>query len=165
VAGFNKLYYLAIPVVLIILVILFYISPFSEVQYPQKCVGINTNSSANAGSSVICGNVITKKIPVSFPFKANPQADWCRSFIPKVEAACALNVDSAWLDDRPGYSLGCLYFLNKTSETWQGPASYILIIKNGSFDESQQSSNINILSWAFFSEVQCPGLIKTLSEQ
>ncbi len=162
--AFNKSYYLAIPVALIILVILFILSPFSEVQYPQNCFDINSNSTANAGSSVICGRVITEKIPASFPFKANPQADWCRSIIPKVETACALKVDSAWLDDRSGYSLGCLYFLNETSETWQGPANYVLIIKNGSFDDSQQSTNLSILSWAFFYNVQCPGLNESLSE-
>lgn len=161
--AFNK-YYIVVPVVLVILVILFYLSPFSEVQYPQVSAIINANSSAFAESSGISGNLITEKIPASFPFKANPEADWCRSLIPKVEKACALKVDYAWLDEKPESSLGCLYFLNKTSDTWQGPATYILIIKNESFDQPQQSSNLSISSLAFFYEVQCPTLNESLSE-
>ncbi len=158
--AFNKSYYFAIPVVLVILVLLFYLSPFSEVQYPQNCTYMNGDNNSNSGQGGgVCGSVITEKIPTLFPFKENPRAEWCRSIIPKVETACALKVDSAWLNDELIFSPDCIYFLN---ETGQENGTYFLVIPQDAFGGLRH--NAEILSWYFSYEVQCPRLNESLSE-
>lgn len=94
---------------LVVLIILFYLSPFSQVDYRTKCFSYPFSTAGNAGAQLEspCGMHVygkTQYWPI-FPLKPknNDKADFCRSIVKDVETHCGTRVDEVILVDLGDY--------------------------------------------------------------
>ena len=122
--------------ILVLLVFLFHLSPFSEVEYPIKCFVYPYERYNPVGAQLepfceihIDGDSYKKPI---FPFKEKVTKDieFCRDNVKTVESFCGVEVDEVVINNYPNHYFRCEYVSTdaKLKTTWRS----IIIIKKSS---------------------------------
>ena len=135
-------------------IVLFYLSPFSEVAYPTKCFSYPFTTAGSAGAQIEapCGLHIygkTQYWPI-FPFKpkSNLKIAFCRDVLTDVERNCGARFDDALLIDFGGY-FHCAYIqLNP-----HGTINYLVRVTNYSnYLETKDAATFGITKTIVVSE-------------
>lgn len=103
-----------------ITLIMFYLSPFSEVHYPTKCYGFGlSNNSAGAQAQPICGKLITEKdyAIATFPFKEDKRISFCKKNIEGIEQSCNMSIYQLIVEDYFDDYFTCNYFFKNENDS------------------------------------------------
>jgi hypothetical protein len=164
----------------IVFVILFNLSTFSELEPQIKCYIFEGSIANPAGAQPepLCGQVIYGKgyIPPIFPFKekTNERAEFCRKNIKSVENSCGFQIDQLIFDDHlPTFDgfFGCKYLvlskddrIEKVLTITKFAENYSANLGYGSGTTSIKINNsiIEISSLMFLQEKQCRGITNAI---
>jgi hypothetical protein len=107
--------------IIAILLVLFYLSPFSEINIIQCEHQRNVPNPAGAQLQPICGYLVLPDATVPFPFRARSTdyANFCKRNLPAIEASCNTKVDSALLESIGGEEYACVYFVHNSTDVME----------------------------------------------
>jgi hypothetical protein len=133
---------------LVVLLVLFYLSPFSEIEPAMVCHGFEglVDDPAHAGTIPVCGHPISGKDALYFPFKIkhSEAVEFCLNNTEKVEELCGVTIDQILFDDTAGF-FDCTYItLDKESGRVQ---NFVGVIKTPKEYSETGVATVSGMSW------------------